>query len=80
MRTADTGVLRKPHTAVRQKFRRLDPANRALDECSELLALFVADGRAKVLNLHHALTYENNLRDFRNTRYPRVANELRVQR
>src|ERR1051326_8347622 len=62
-----------------QKFRRLDPGNRAVNECSELLALFVADGGCQVLNFNQALAHEYNLRDFADTGDPGIADQLRIE-
>src|SRR6478609_5603484 len=62
------------------KLRRLDPGNRALDECPELLALFIADGSCQVLNFDQALAYEYDLNNFRDAGDPGIANQLGIER
>jgi len=65
---------------VRQKVRRLDSADCAFDQATKLLALFVGDGGAQVLNLDQALADKDDLGDVGDTGYPRVADQLRIQR
>src|SRR5204863_1841445 len=50
--TASTGVLREANAAVGQKFGRLDPVDRILDEMTEFFPLFVADDSLEILNLN----------------------------
>jgi hypothetical protein len=73
-------VLGKADATVREKVRRLDTADCALYQVAKLLALFVGDGGAQVLNLDQTLADKYYLGNLRNTRYPRVANQLRIQR
>jgi hypothetical protein len=65
---------------VRQKVRRLDSADCAFYQIAKFLALFLSDGGAQVLDLDQTLADKYYLGNLRNTRYPRVANQLRIQR
>src|SRR5438045_944460 len=79
VRTATTRILRKADATVRQEVCGLDSADCAFDQAAELLPLFVADGRAQILNLDQALADEHHLRHFSNAGHPRVADKLRVK-
>ena len=63
-----------------RKVGRFDSADRAFHQTAKLLALFVGDRGAQVLNLDQALTDEDDLGNIGNTRDPRVADQLRIQR
>ena len=56
-----------------QKFGGLDSADRAFHQMSKLLALFVGDGSAKVLDLDESPADKDYLSDIGDTRYPGVA-------
>jgi hypothetical protein len=73
VRTAGTGVLRKPDAAVRQELRRFDPTDGIVDQPAEFLALLFGDGRSEVLDLDHALPDENDLGNIGNASNPAVA-------
>jgi hypothetical protein len=64
---------------VGQELGGLDPSDRVVYQLTELLALMVGDRSSQVLNLCEALANENNLRNFRNTCDPRVADQLWVK-
>ena len=65
---------------MRQEVRRLDSTDRVFDQVAKLLALFLGDGGAQVLNLDQALADENDLGDFRDACDPGVADQLRIER
>src|SRR5579859_3882981 len=79
IRTGAAGILREPYAAVGQELRGLDPADRVVNQLAELLALLLSDRGAEVLDFRQPLTDEHDLRDLRDTRYPRVADQLRVE-
>ena len=64
---------------MRKKLSRFNPTDRIVDKLTEFLALRVRDDRAQVLNLHHPLPHEDNLRYRSNAGVPGVAEELRIQ-
>jgi hypothetical protein len=70
IRTAAARVLGKADATVCGKVRRLDSTDRAFHQAAKLLALFLADGGAQVLNLNKAFADENHLGDFRNASNP----------
>jgi hypothetical protein len=52
------------------KVRRLNPTDRAFHQAAKLLALFLANNGAQVLNLDQSLADENDLGHFRNASNP----------
>src|ERR1035438_10343012 len=79
IRTGTAGVLGKADTTVRQKIRRFNSTDRAFNQATKLLSLFLGDGGAQVLNLDQTLADKYHLGNLRNTRYPRIADKLRIQ-
>jgi hypothetical protein len=73
-------VLGKSDATVRGKVRRFDSADRALYQAAKLLALFVGDDGAQILNFEQALGDEDDLCYLRNASNPRVADQLGIER
>ena len=65
---------------MRQKVRRLDSPDRAFHQVAKLLALFVGDCSAQILNLDKPFADENDLCDLCNSCHPGITNQLRIQR
>jgi hypothetical protein len=59
---------------VRQKLGSFDALDRIAHELAKLLPLFVCNRGTQVLHFDQSLANKNNLRYFRNTGDPRVAN------
>src|SRR4051794_27714199 len=74
-----TRTLGKPDTAVPREIRRLDPPNRLFHQLTKLLALLFANCCSQILNVDESLSYEHYLGDFRYSRYPGVADQLRIK-
>src|SRR5580704_18480595 len=76
---AGAGVLGKADAAVRQKLGSFDSSDGVIDQLPKLIALFVGDGGAEVLNLDQALADEDDLGDVGDASDPGVADELRIE-
>src|SRR5664279_183856 len=62
-----------------QEQSRLNPTYRVVDQGFELLPLLVGDSGPQVLDFYGALTNEDNLSDFIDSRHPGITNQLRIQ-
>src|SRR5260370_30763778 len=80
MGAAQTAVLGKTDTAVRNKLSRFDLADRCLHKAPELLPLFFRDRRSQILNFRSMLPYEDDQCYFRNPTDPGIADELEIER
>jgi hypothetical protein len=60
VRAAVAGVLRETDATVRHEVAGFDPLNRVLDQVAELLALFIGDSGAQVLDFDHPLANEDH--------------------
>src|SRR5450756_106150 len=78
-RTGGARILGEADAAVGQEKSRLNPTYRVVDQGLELLPLLVGDGSPEILDFHHALTHENDLRDFIDPSHPGIANQLGIQ-
>jgi len=73
IRTCAARILGEPDTAVGWKVGRFDPTDRALHQPAKLVALFIGDRGAHILNLDQAFADENHRGHFRNASDPRLA-------
>src|SRR5712692_99247 len=80
MGAAQTAVLGKADTAVRNKLSRFDLANRCLDQAPELLTLLFGDRRSQILNFGSMLPHEDDQCYFRNPTDPGITDELGIER
>ena len=64
---------------MRQEQPGLDPSDCVIDQGCELLALFLRNSGAEVLNFDQPLAHENNLGDFVDAGHPRIADQLRIE-
>ena len=62
-----------------QKLGSFDSSDSVIDQLTKLIALFVGDGGAEVLNLDQALADEDDLGDVGDAGDPGVADELRIE-
>jgi hypothetical protein len=79
MRAANTSVLRKTDSTVREELTRLDLSDRGFNQTTVLMSLLVRDGCFQVLNFRKALPHEDNNRDIRNSADPGLANHLGIE-
>src|SRR5712692_5759561 len=80
MGAAQTAVLGKADTAVRNKLSLFDLANGCLHKAPELLPLLFRDRRSQILNFGSMFPHEDDQSHFRNPTDPGIADELRVER
>src|SRR5712691_2341369 len=80
MWAAQTAVLGKADTAVRDKLSRFDLADRSLHEAPELLTLLFRDRRSQILNFGSMFPDEDDQCYFRNPTDPGITDELWVKR
>jgi hypothetical protein len=75
-----TRVLWKADPAVRKELSSLNLFNRVLNQSAELISLFLRDGRAQVLDFNQPFAHKNDLRNIRDARHPRIADQLWIER